>query len=479
MTNICRPPSDACGLSQLVPQLMSVVEKLHAEMATASVRGKLEPGEMRAYLEAEYQLDRPHPLVDLACDIFNRLYSGIVHPNHPRHFGLFVPGVRAAGVVADTIAAVLNPQLGAWWYAPAASEIESFVLDACSAKIGIDPAQGCAHFTTGGSEANATAVALALTRAFPGYAQNGMASSKQQPVLYVSEQAHHCFLKIAHQAGLGRSAVRRVKTDHALCMDVEDLRRQYRRDSSRGAKPFMVVGTAGTTAAGAFDPLLSLAEFSRETGIWFHVDAAWGGLALLLDETRFLLAGIEQADSVTWDAHKVFPVPMGAGMFFARNRANQAQTFAVHTGYLPPPTQGTVDLYGASIQWSRRFIGLKVFLTLAELGWAGIRSLLRQQLQAGETLREELLAAGFLLLNSSQLPLVCFTHETIRTGSRKAEDIVNQVVSSGRAWLSAVRLRPGDPNTMRACITNHNTTPGDVRTLVAELSRLLRERAHG
>ena len=477
MTNSHRAPADACGLSKLVPRVVSFVEKLQAEMGNARVCSQLEPGEMRAYLQDHYPLDRPHPLGNLACDIFNRLYSGIVHPNHRRHFGLFVPGVRASGVVADTIVAVLNPQLGAWWYAPAACEIESFVLDACLAKIGFDPAQGCAHFTSGGSEANATAVALALTRAFPGYAQDGILSSKQRPVLYVSEQAHDCFLKIAHQSGIGRSAVRRLKTDHAWRMDIEDLRRQFRRDSSAGAKPFLVVGTAGTTAAGAFDPLLSLAEFSRETGVWFHVDAAWGGLAILLDEVRPLVAGIEQADSVTWDAHKVFPIPMGAGMFFARNGASQAQTFAVDTGYLPPTTQGTVDLYGASIQWSRRFIGLKVFLTLAELGWTGIRSLLRQQLQAGETLREELLRMGFVILNSSQLPLVCFTDDKMRTGSRKAQDIVKHVVSSGRAWLSAVRLRPGEPSALRACISNHNTTSGDVRSLVAELAHLLRATA--
>lgn len=477
MPNLCRQPSDACGLSPIVRQLINLVEKLHAEMGSAPVRGKLEPGEMRAYLQAQYQLDRPHGLENLACDIFNRLYSGIVHPNHRRHFGLFVPGVRASGVVADTIVALLNPQLGAWWYAPAACEIESFVLDACSAKIGFDATQGCSHFTTGGSEANATAVALALTRAFPGYAQNGIISSSQRPLLYVSEQAHDCFLKIAHQAGIGRSAVRRVKTDHTLCMDAQDLRRQFRRDSSAGGKPFMVVGTAGTTASGAFDPLISLAEFSQETGVWFHVDAAWGGLALLLDEARSLVAGIELADSLTWDAHKVFPVPMGAGMFFARDRAIQAQTFAVHTAYLPPATKGTIDPYGASLQWSRRFIGLKVFLTLAELGWVGIRSLIRQQVQAGETLREELLKSGFEILNSSQLPLVCFTHQKIRSGRRKTENIVDQVISSGRAWLSSVRLRAGNPNALRACITNHNTTSDDVRSLVTELAHLLRDNA--
>jgi glutamate/tyrosine decarboxylase-like PLP-dependent enzyme len=115
----------------------------------------------------------------------------------------------------------------------------------------------------------------------------------------------------------------------------------------------------------------------------------------LQDEFRPLLSGIDKADSVTWDAHKIFPVPLWAGMFFARSQTDPARAFGVDAGYLPASQQGTVDLYGHSIQWSRRFIGLKVFLTLAELGWGGIASLLRQQASVAQKLREELLHAGF------------------------------------------------------------------------------------
>jgi glutamate/tyrosine decarboxylase-like PLP-dependent enzyme len=376
-------------------------------------------------------------------------------------------------VVADTLAALLNPQLGTWWAAPAAGEIEKFVLDAFLGKLGFD-AGAFAHFTTGGAEANATAVTLALTRHFPEYASTGLAISDKRPVLYASEQAHDSFVKIAHMAGIGRQAVRRVRTDSAFRMDVNDLRQQYQQDKNNGASPFLVVATAGTTAAGAFDPLPPLVDFTRETGLWLHVDAAWGGLALLVDEFRTLLSGIDKADSVTWDAHKTLPVPMGAGMFFARSQSEAARTFGIEASYLRSSGQGVVDLYAHSIQWSRRFIGLKIFLTLAELGWGGLASLLRHQSRVAQTLRDELLPAGFSIVNQSPLPLVCFTHPKIESGAHNADRVVAELVSQGRVWLSAVNLSRDRPRALRACITNHRSREADIKLLVSEVTRILR-----
>ena len=127
----------------------------------------------------------------------------------------------------------------------------------------------------------------------------------------------------------------------------------------------MAVGTAGTTGAGLIDPLLQMAEISRRFGLWFHVDAAWGGSAVLSSRLRPALRGIELADSVTWDAHKWLSVPMGAGMFFCCHPDAVKQAFAISTSYMPKKTDDdTVDPFAASAQWSRRLIGLKVFMAL-------------------------------------------------------------------------------------------------------------------
>ena len=471
--NDIRDPLAGSGVPQVLLELTEAVRLHEACLEGEPVSNRVEPGRINAHLAAHYDLERAHPLEEVTRDVFDILSQGMVHPNHPRHFGLFVPGVRPAGVIADALVALLNPQLGAWWYAPAACEIESFVLEACAAKLGFDRHESCAHFTSGGSEANLTAVVLALTEHFPEYSTAGLAGCRRRPVLYLSAEAHDCFVKIAQMTGLGRSAIRRVHADAALGMDLDDLRRQYQCDKDCGFMPFLIVATAGTTASGAFDPLSALVEFKRETGLWLHVDAAWGGLALLLDEHRSLLDGINQADSVTWDAHKVLPLPMGAGMLFARRRAGSAAAFAVETGYLPASRPGTIDLYRHSVQWSRRFMGLKVFLTLADLGWEGVRSLLRHVIRVAQVLRDELERAGFRIVNQTPLPLVCFTHQNILSGRQTADEIVNALVSEGRVWISSVSLSPREPKAIRACITNHRTSPEDAKFLGSELVRVL------
>ncbi len=135
----------------------------------------------------------------------------------------------------------------------------------------------------------------------------------------MTAEANHSFNKIVHMTGLGRRALRVVATDSNLRMDVADLARQVAADRKNGFIPFMVSATAGTTAAGVIDPLPNLARYSKSENLWFHVDAAWGGAAILSPRLRDSLAGIEAADSITCDAHKWFSVPMGAGMFFCRH----------------------------------------------------------------------------------------------------------------------------------------------------------------
>jgi aromatic-L-amino-acid decarboxylase len=454
-----------------VERLSAQLEALEARAGSSPVTRAVPSGATRALLQERFPLTQPVPLPRLASEVFGLLAKGIVHTNHPRHFGLYVPGVRAAGVVGDTLAALLNPQLGAWWYAPAAVELEAYLLEALAAKIGYDPRAAGAHFTSGGSEANASAVLLALTRAFPEHRERGLRCLDEQPLVYLSDQAHDSFVKIAQLTGLGRAALRRVRSDASLRLDALELRRQLACDRAAGARPFLVVATAGTTAAGAFDPLPELAEICREQGLWLHVDAAYGGLALLVDELRGALAGIENADSVTWDAHKVLPVPMGAGMFFTRSRDQHEAAFAVATGYVREAEAGTVDLYQHSMQWSRRCIGLKVFLTVAELGWDGVAALLRHQVEMGRLLRRELLRAGFRLLNESPLPVVCFGHAALE--ARSADAVVAALLLRGDVWISSVQLAPGAPKALRACVTSHRTGPDDVRVLVDRVSAAL------
>src|SRR5438552_6335539 len=362
-----------------IAHLQSVFAQLEQNMANGPIVPDVTPQEIRSHLGVRYDFTKPMALDDVTADVERMMRKWHVQVTHPRYFGLFNPSVTLASVIADALVAMYNPQLATWRTSPAANEIERHTLAWLTGKFGL-PADTAASFTTGGAEANLSAVVVALTRAFPAYGERGLAALPAPPTVYLTAEAHHSFSKIAHMTGLGRRAIRTVATDGDLRMDLADLGRRVAEDRRNGYAPSMVVRTAGTTAAGAIDPLLELGRYCRSEGLWFHVDAAWGGAAILSPSLRGHLAGIDAADSITCDAHKGFSVPMAAGMFFCRHPTSVAEAFRVETSYMPGKTAGPVrDPYTTSVQWSRRFIGLKLFLALAERGESGYAEMIEHQ----------------------------------------------------------------------------------------------------
>jgi aromatic-L-amino-acid/L-tryptophan decarboxylase len=440
------------------------------DVAALRVGPDVTPETIRAHL-ARYDFAEPRPLADVAADVVHVMRAWSLHCTHPRYLGLFNPSVHEAGVWADALAALYNPQLGAWAHNPAANEIERHVLRFLTGALGLEPDAAGAHFTTGGSEANHTAVLAALAARCPDALRRGLAAVPERPTLYVSSESHHSFNKIVRVSGLGDDALRVVPADGALRLDVAALRETMRADRAAGRLPLMVVGTAGTTGAGAIDPLPALAELCAAEDAWFHVDAAWGGTAALSPTLGAHLAGIERADSVTWDAHKWLSVPMGAGMFFTRHPAVLRAPFDVHTGYVPPTLPGVEDHYLGTLQWSRRFIGLKLFMTLAELGADGVRAHVERQAAMGAALRARLTEAGWLAVNDSPFPVVCFTHPRVRAGEASARELVARVVAGGRAWISELALR--GETVLRACVTSYRTSEEDLDVLLSELAGAL------
>jgi aromatic-L-amino-acid decarboxylase len=444
------------------------IAKLESDMASGPIVPSVTPQEIRGHLASRYDFTTPANLDDVCADVERMLRTWQVQVTHPRYFGLFNPSVTPASIVADTLVAMYNPQLATWRTSPAANEIERHTLAWLAGKFGL-PTDAVGSFTSGGAEANLSAVVVALTRAFPDYGEGGLLHLVSPPTIYVTAEAHHSFNKIAHMTGLGRRALRIVASDRHLKMNLDDLARRVAEDRRQGFAPFMVVGTAGTTAAGVIDPLPDLARFCRAEDLWFHVDAAWGGAAILSPRLRGHLAGIEAADSITCDAHKWFSVPMGAGMFFCRHPGVVAEAFRAETSYMPGRTAGpVVDPYTTSVQWSRRFIGLKLFLALAHYGESGYVDMIEHQARMGDVLRESLAAAGWRIVNTTPLPLVCFTRDGLVTA-----DFLSALYERQIAWMSEVRLGDGAP-VLRACITSFRTTISDIECVVREMNGLTR-----
>lgn len=455
----------------LFDQLCDGFASLESEIADGPIVPSVTAEQIRSHLASRYDFTRTIAIDDVIADVEEMLRNWQVQVTHPRYFGLFNPSVTLASVVADSLVAMFNPQLANWRTSPAANEIERHTLAWLSGKFGL-PEESIATFTAGGTEANLSAVVVALTHSFPEYGEHGLQHLAGTPTIYLTEEAHHGFNKITHMAGLGRRSLRIIQTDQCFKMNVDDLRHRVIEDRKNGLLPFMVIGTGGTTAAGAIDPLTEIGCFCREVGLWFHVDAAWGGAAVISPKLHCHMAGIESADSITCDAHKWLSVSMSCGMFFCRHRKSVAQAFRSAVTYMPGRTGGqladaseTFDPLTHSVQWSRRFIGLKLFMSLAERGETGFAAMLEYQTEMGQVLREELKASGWRIVNSTPLPVVCFTRDGLAPGELLAALREHQI-----AWMSETTL--GGVPVMRACVTSFRTTEQDIKSVVEQMNCL-------
>src|SRR5262245_25237134 len=329
-----------------------VVEAVETATDDLSVFTELDAGAVREFVE-RLNFDVPLEPVEAIRFAVEGLSRYSVNFRSPRYFGLFDPAPATMGVVAEALAAAFNPQLAAWLASPFAIEAERHLIGAFSSRFDLPLETADGTFTSGGAEANLTAVLTALTRSFPGLRKRGLRDLPAQPALYLSEEGHPSVVKAARATGLGENAVRRVPLDERFRLNVDRLALMIARDRGDGFAPFMVVATAGTTGSGAIDPLAAVAEVAAAERLWLHVDAAWGGAGALVPELRPTLAGLEQADSITFDPHKLLSVPFGAGLYLTRHADVLEATFHVSTAYVPG--SGTlVDPYAHSLQWSRR-----------------------------------------------------------------------------------------------------------------------------
>lgn len=448
-------------------RLTRALTNAHARVQQGPVTPQLDMAEFERSLAA-FDFAGPRDLDEAVSWTIDAMERGLVHISHPRYLGLFNPAPTFTSECADRIVSVFNPQLASAATSPAAVAIERHTIAAVARRAGVEGNTG-GHFTGGGSEANATALLCALTRASPAFAVEGARGLPASPVFYVSRESHLAWIKIAHMAGLGRLAVRLVATDGRGRMDAGALRETIGRDRKDGRLPVMIAATAGTTGGGMIDPLPDCATIAREEEVWFHVDAAWGGALVASDDLRRHVNGIGRADSVTLDAHKWFAASMGCGMFVTAHADLLPKVFGVATPFMPAARANIDDPYVTSMQWSRRFLGLRLFLSLACVGWRGYGELVERAVARASLLRDIMTARGWRMANNSPVAVVCAEPPP---GTRATPDeIVARVLSSGRAWISKAEFE--SRAVVRACVTSGETTERDIAAVANALEDAL------
>lgn len=409
----------------------------------------------------------------------------------PGHGG-FMAYITGAGTVpgapAALLAAGLNQNLGGSLLSPAATEIETHLLDWFAARFGL-PEGSSGAFVAGGATANFMALAAARA-ALAGWdvRTDGVAGGPPLAV-YASEDCHDTIDRAADLLGIGTAGVRRIPTDEALRMRPDALARALAEDTAAGVRPLCVVATAGTTEFGAIDPVDELAELAAAAGCWLHVDAAYGGPAAMVPDLAAPFAGIERADSITCDPHKWLNMPISSSVVLFRNADRHHATFTLETDYTrfdADTADGLLMRYQWTPQFSRPFDPLPLWVSLLAHGWQAFAGRIRHDLELAAWLHHLVCAHDELVPTiSPQLAIVAFRYvpADLAAGGDPARDeaaagylddlndrIVTTLQRGGRVFPSNAAYR--GRSVIRACIMSYRTEADHLEALVEEVVRV-------
>ena len=444
------------------------------------------PEEIRSALDAAAHLpDAGCDAAELLHDAARLLYEHSLLNGHPRFFGYITSSPAPIGMLADLLAAAVNPNVGAWRLSPMASEIEAQTIRWIAELVGYPTSCG-GLLVSGGNMANMVGLFAARAAAAEwGVRARGVAGDGARAFrIYASKETHTWLQKGTDLAGLGTDSVRWIATDADLRMRVDELRAAIERDRAAGELPMMVVGTAGSVSTGAVDPLTEIAELCRHEKIWFHVDGAYGAFAAALPDAPDELRSLSMADSVAMDPHKWLYAPLEAGCVLVRDAGRLRKAFSYHPPYYHFGQEATnfVDL---GPQNSRGFRALKVWLALRQVGREGYVRMIGDDIRLTEKLHGAVSEHPELEPFTLALSISTFRYVPRdlrdRIGDEHVErylDTLNQELLersqlSGEAFVSNAVIR--DRYVLRACIVNFNTTLADVEALPEIVARIGRE----
>lgn len=387
-----------------------VADYLGGRVREYPVRAQVKPGEVRGQLPAAPPL-QAEPFARVLADFQRVLLPGITHWQHPRFFGYFPANNSPPSVLAELLTAGLGAQCMSWETSPAAAELEEVVMDWLRQLLGLGPDwRGVIQDTA--STATLVALICARERATGGRfnLEGAAAPDAEKLVVYASSEAHSSVEKGAKIAGFGRERLRKVAVGVDYAMSPRALEQAVTADLAAGLRPAAVVATVGTTSSTAIDPLPAIGRVCREHGLWLHVDAALAGTAALLPEMRWILDGVELADSFEFNPHKWMFTNFDCAAYFVRDADFLVKTFAMSPEYLKTAHDGGVSNFRDwGVALGRRFRALKLWFVLRAYGAEGIRARVRQHLELAHRLRAWVENdPDFEVLAPAPLNLVCF-----------------------------------------------------------------------
>jgi aromatic-L-amino-acid decarboxylase len=426
------------------------------------------------------------PAEQLLAQSAELLFDNSTFNGHPRFLAYITSSATPIGALADLLAAAVNPNVGGYHLSPMASAIEGQTVRWIADLIGY-PA-GCGGLlVSGGNMANFGGF-LAARRAKAGWDIRALGMrdpAAKQLTVYVSGDTHTWIEKAADLFGLGTEAIRWIPMDHAQRLDTKLLRQQIKKDLAAGNRPFLVVGTAGTTETGAVDPLVEIAAICKEYDLWFHVDGAYGAFAAALPDASEDMQAIKLADSVALDPHKWLYTPLEAGCTLVKDPRTLVDAFSYLPDYyhFTEDSSMAIDYYAYGMQNSRGFRALKVWLGLRQAGREGVVQMIQEDIELMRLLYELAEAHPELQPFTHNLSITTFRYlpGDLQAGTAAVDEYLNvlntelleRLQHGGELFISNAVLEGAF--LLRACVVNFRTSLADIEAIPEIVTRIGRQ----
>nr|WP_321233266.1 aspartate aminotransferase family protein [uncultured Psychroserpens sp.] len=382
--------------------------------------------------------------------------------SHPKSYA-FVPGPsNYVSVMADTLATGFNIFSGGWAASPAAAELEIVTMNWLLKLFKFPTKKGGGIFTSGGSMANLTALVTAR--------RQHCGDDFSKAIIYMSDQAHSSNIKAIRVLGFKKEQVRIIPTDIEFKMAINKLKNAIAKDRLEGLQPFCIIASAGTTNTGTVDPLNEISKICKTENLWFHIDGAYGGAAILSKKGKELLKGIEKADSLTIDPHKWLFQPYEMGCLLVRNHKWLSKTFSEKPEYLRDIEGNTseINFYDHGIQLTRRFRALKFYMSMKTFGLNAFKNAVTYAIDLTDNVETHLRkSSNWEVISPATLAVINFRYNPIGYSfSEKNLDLLNQkisqkIVASREALLVTTVLQ--NQIVLRMCLINPRTSFNDVK----------------
>jgi aromatic-L-amino-acid decarboxylase len=450
-------------VDQAMQRIVAHIESLPSQPAS-NVEGALD----YARTLIEPLPERGVPYTQLLDFLFDDAIPRSFNAAGPGYLAFIPGGGLFHAAVADLIADAVNRYVGVCAAAPVLVQLEANVVRWFCEIIGFGAGSG-GVLTSGGSLANLTAIIAAR--------RDVLGDSVRHATLYCGDQTHHAFQKAAILAGFPAANIREIPSDGHFRVRADLLADSVRRDRANGLKPFMLCGSAGTTATGAVDDLQALARLAREESIWFHVDGAYGAFFQLTERGRVAMQGIREADSVILDPHKTLFLPFGTGALIMRDVSVLHRTYSMHADYLPQFQEADelVDFCELSPELSRDFRGLRVWLPLKLFGIEPFRQQLDEKLDLAEWAAAQLHTIdGVELVAEPQLSILAF--RLVKPGAdlnALNRALIARINARQHVMLTGAVL--GGMFVIRICVVSHRTHIDRMRMCLDDIRAAVRE----